>query len=268
VGYELIIAVCGAAVWWWFLARGRHALPNVPLIRPTWGGGEMILLTLFFFSAMSGAQLLVTRLAGTPVEPPHKVAFDRQVLGAALANLATVLLALLVAARGGRTGLAALGLRRVPRIELAEQVLFGLLGFFAVMPAIAGLSLVLELLARHFHLTFPPQEIVEVLRGPARPAGYPLIVAYALLGAPVFEETLFRGLAQAYFRRRLPPVAAILLAALAFAALHSPLHAALAVFALGLVLGYLRERTQSLLPPILAHLLFNLHTFATTQVLQ
>jgi membrane protease YdiL (CAAX protease family) len=94
------------------------------------------------------------------------------------------------------------------------------------------------------------------------------IVVWAALG----EELFYRGYLQARLRRRFGPVAAIAVASLLFAVRHytqvlmawphvpwGPATIWVAgVFVVGVALGWLYEASGSLLPPIVAHYLFNL----------
>ncbi len=84
----------------------------------------------------------------------------------------------------------------------------------------------------------------------------------AVVIAPLAEECFFRGILQTFlvrfFRHR---GRAILLSATLFAAVHASVpHTVPALLLLGVLLGYLYERTGSLTGPILVHALFNLKT--------
>ena len=75
--------------------------------------------------------------------------------------------------------------------------------------------------------------------------------------APGYEELLFRGYVFRGLSRSAGPVVAITVSALLFAAFHGdPLHA-IAVFPMGLFLGWLRWRTGSVWPSMIAHALNN-----------
>jgi membrane protease YdiL (CAAX protease family) len=104
------------------------------------------------------------------------------------------------------------------------------------------------------------------------------IALFFWVGAPIQEEMIFRGLLQSVVQRRQPvttPAAAprlpvaVLVSALLFAAVHiatgrlgaSPGEVAFIVFGafvLGIVAGWLRWKSGSLLPGILVHALFNM----------
>ncbi|MDZ7848357.1 MAG: CPBP family intramembrane glutamic endopeptidase [Owenweeksia sp.] len=74
----------------------------------------------------------------------------------------------------------------------------------------------------------------------------------------VGEETLFRGVLQPIFKKWLGNFhLGILLTALCFALLHQQFTTFLSIFALGVVMGYLREWSGSLWVPVLMHLINN-----------
>ena len=75
--------------------------------------------------------------------------------------------------------------------------------------------------------------------------------------APVYEELLFRGYVFRGLSRSAGPVVAIVVSSLLFAGFHGdPLHA-IAVLPMGLFLGWLRWRTGSIWPCMIAHGLNN-----------
>lgn len=90
--------------------------------------------------------------------------------------------------------------------------------------------------------------------------GWAVVVVLAVVGAPVVEELLFRGLVQGAFSRRTGAVPAIYITAFIFAIAHvfnEGLGAPLVIFPAGLVLGYLRYRTGRLAAGMIAHATFN-----------
>jgi len=84
----------------------------------------------------------------------------------------------------------------------------------------------------------------------------------AMVTAPIAEELFFRGVLQSFLTALLRSRwRGIALSALCFGLVHMPQpHAIPALVFLGLVIGYAYERTGSLVPPILMHMLFNLKT--------
>ncbi|WP_345337041.1 type II CAAX endopeptidase family protein [Ferrimonas pelagia] len=88
-----------------------------------------------------------------------------------------------------------------------------------------------------------------------------LVVLYIVVVAPIIEELIFRQfLFQSLQRLWRSPWPTICLASLPWALLHSQYGALFLglIFSFGLLLGWVRYRSQSLLLPILIHALLNL----------
>ncbi|WP_426516360.1 CPBP family intramembrane glutamic endopeptidase [Diaminobutyricibacter sp. McL0618] len=90
----------------------------------------------------------------------------------------------------------------------------------------------------------------------ATPLDWALIVIRALILAGVAEELLFRGILYGWLRGYLPAWAVILITSVAFALEHGfyPILLPLGLF-FGLGLGWLRERSGSILPGLVVHVL-------------
>jgi len=79
--------------------------------------------------------------------------------------------------------------------------------------------------------------------------------------APLFEEMLFRGLLLRAFLQRYPRGVAIVASALYFGAAHLNIYQFFLAFFLGLLLGWLYERSQSLIPCLALHAALNSTVF-------
>lgn len=87
----------------------------------------------------------------------------------------------------------------------------------------------------------------------------PLQILLIVIAAPISEEVCFRGMLFGGLRERLPRLAAALLAGLVFGALHAltGVTAVPPLIVFGFVLSLLYEKTGSILPGILLHMLNN-----------
>jgi len=108
--------------------------------------------------------------------------------------------------------------------------------------------LVTEWLYNHFGLT--------VLLPEAVPDNSLAALVYALLIAPFMEEFIFRGGILKLIRPKGERFA-LMASAICFAAFHGNLHQIPGTFLLGLWLGYLTIKTDSLLLPTLTHIGYN-----------
>lgn len=78
--------------------------------------------------------------------------------------------------------------------------------------------------------------------------------------APLLEEMLFRGIVLRGFLQRYPRWQAIFMSALLFGAAHMNIYQFLVGLVMGTVLGWLYERTRSLIPCIALHAAYNITT--------
>ena len=98
------------------------------------------------------------------------------------------------------------------------------------------------------------KHVIDVVREPRQ-----LVISLLLLAvlAPLVEELVFRGLLYGWIAGRWGSLPALVVSSLAFAAAHyEPAHIVL-VLPLGLLFGWLRRRTDSLLPSLFAHVVNN-----------
>lgn len=105
-------------------------------------------------------------------------------------------------------------------------------------------------------LIFGPPEQEDVAEGFGV---IPVQILLIVVAAPISEEVCFRGMLYGGLRERLPRVAAAVIAGLIFGALHAVtgLSAVPQLVAFGFVLCLLYERTGSIVPGIILHMLNN-----------
>ena len=92
----------------------------------------------------------------------------------------------------------------------------------------------------------------------------PVIASLALLPVIIGEELVWRGVVQTELVRRLGPWRGVILAALAYALAHAPLGSPLLVavaLLCGIIWGTLRAASGSLVPSLLAHLVWDVVVF-------
>ncbi|MFI5030514.1 MAG: CPBP family intramembrane glutamic endopeptidase [Reyranellales bacterium] len=151
------------------------------------------------------------------------------------------LLAVIVAvAPLGKAAFPALGLRPANW----KYPVFGALGTLFLSVAVSQIGI-------------EPQgmkQVIEVVREP-----HELILSLLLLSvlAPIVEELVFRGLLYGWVTGRWGSTAGLVVSSLAFALAHwEPAHVIL-VLPLGFLFGWLRRRTDSLLPSLFSHIVNN-----------
>jgi len=91
------------------------------------------------------------------------------------------------------------------------------------------------------------------------------LVLFVCVIPGIMEEVAFRGLIQHWFHAAVSPRTAIVVSSAMFSAAHFSIISAPYLFALGLVLGWLRWKTGSLYPSMIIHFL---HNFAVIVLLE
>ncbi len=107
--------------------------------------------------------------------------------------------------------------------------------------------------------------IISLVLDAARSSNSGAILLFFLtLGvlAPLCEESLFRGFLYGSLRKRFGVGISLLVSASLFAAAHLDPGAVVPLLCLGLVFGYVFERTRSLVPSMIAHGLWNSGSFS------
>ncbi|HDL19481.1 MAG TPA: CPBP family intramembrane metalloprotease [Bacteroidetes bacterium] len=160
----------------------------------------------------------------------------------------------------------------LPAALIVRRYRFSLLRAFRlnpVSPSLLGWSFILgaavavigDQLDRIMQIWLPmPDTITEgmlaVFRTPNL-VDFVLIVFIGTIGAGVCEEMLFRGFLQKILEKKFHIYGAILIPALLFGILHFNVWAILQISILGIVLGLLAWRTNSIYPAISVHFLNN-----------
>lgn len=221
-----------------------------------WGVGDAIVVWVLGFV---GAVLIAVLFAA--LRPPE---LSEALANAILAPVSLMALALATVAWVGlryRGSVSAL-LGRPPS---GRDVLLGLgVGVAAVLVLTAGVGLALGLLLEVLGREIPT--VQQGLRDAARdPQTAPLLVASALLVAPVCEELFFRGMVLPALAKRVGVAGGVVLSAVIFGVVHlnqaeDALGAVLLLarlVPLGLLFAWLYLRRGTLLVPILVHSVFN-----------
>jgi uncharacterized protein len=140
-------------------------------------------------------------------------------------------------------------LRPSPRLILLGAAVGGLLAVatYALYPTMARLAP---------SIPADTARLYEAFRAPS-----PLVASLALGPVVLGEELVWRGAIQGALSLRFGPERGATLAAVVYALVHLPLGSAVLVavaLTCGLVWGHLRVRTASLVPPLVAHLVWDL----------
>ncbi|MGH2406286.1 MAG: lysostaphin resistance A-like protein [bacterium] len=248
------IAFAGVAL---FLLLASVACAAYLLLRPvggrdTWGIGEILAITVLFVIALPMGAILVGLAEPLTLASLSIVTIVQNALFAGLSAYVVVVRyrqnPLRLGVRlDGWGALMALGIAAavatIP-VSVASERLGILLYGLVEGPAQAAARAAAE------HMADPLRPVFDQMSGPGQAAWLLLLLAVVV---PIGEEVFFRGLVYGGLRARWGPAVAMLASAAFFSAVHVQVIHTLPIFALGVILTALYERTGSLLPPIVAH---------------
>lgn len=219
----------------------------------TSGLGLVVMLAYFVVSMLAVSGYVLLSLDTSAVDQAtaalEEIGSDPNVLvvtSLASAVVGTLLVLLIAARRKGTSCTEYLAAHR-PAIEQ----LFVWLAFTVLTVAVLGMI--------GFLLDRPP--VQELWADIYKSSSILPLLLLAIIAAPLFEESLFRGfLFRGWVQSKLGVVGTILLTSALFTALHAQQYDAFdlgQVLALGLLLGIARHRSGSLVVPVAMHALAN-----------
>lgn len=141
--------------------------------------------------------------------------------------------------------------------NLLANIILGLKRYLIILPIIVFAGFVTNLISSYYWQT---PEMQDVVRWVLEEKSFFILISLIFFGtviAPMIEEILFRGFLQPALKNHLGGRYAIVVTASLFAAVHMDIFAFLQIFILGMLLGYLYEKTQTLAASIFVHILHN-----------
>jgi len=237
VGVCLLVSAAACLRFW----RGEPLVTRRNHAPVPWQGNDVLVILV---AAVTLA--LFIGLATGP-EPPIEVRLAGGLL--LQAGIGLIAIAWLVA-RGARA--ADLGLVEG---HLGADLRLALAALGIVVAPLLALAATVNRLVPYRH------DVADFLAGNRDPWDLSLVIATAVVAAPIVEEILFRRVLQGWLEKLVPDhdgAAAITLSAAAFALAHQGQGLAfIPLFPLAIVLGFIARRTGSVVPCILLHALFN-----------
>ncbi|MBU2495309.1 MAG: type II CAAX endopeptidase family protein [Candidatus Omnitrophota bacterium] len=230
----------------------RHEAKSLPLgaVPVAWNLNLIFPVGLFAF-VCANLLLLGFNLALPKTHAP--LSFNVQALKALLQTLIILIsltFAIIYLLWRRYVGIWQLGLNTWRR----EYLSGGLWAYLSILPVLALVGALLGLFRKTL---LPEQEIYNLLMGlTSMPISLLFLIIVGLV-APLLEEIIFRGFLFGTLRNSFGPRRSMVYSSLLFAALHQSLVAFLPIFFLAMVLSYLYEKTGSLWPSIILHMVNN-----------
>lgn len=141
------------------------------------------------------------------------------------------------------------------RLTSWQVIVATVFGTFALGLAVSQVALWLIQALEH-SLLLENSKFVNLLSATTRTHS-PSLLLIAIMLPALPEELVFRGVVQQGFERRYQPAVAVTLTSLIFALFHLDLIQGLSVIAIATFWGWVVQRSQSILPSLIAHALQN-----------
>jgi membrane protease YdiL (CAAX protease family) len=241
------------------LVRRRKDASHAPWLLPEsgWSLPEASLPLLAMLTAFVSTALAVALARRMSLLPPDSLAHIALVLRTLLVPSVGLVVIARLLRRRNQSWRSAFGLP-TQAATFRSLVSCGAAAYLAAMPLILSGMIAARALLRRFGHELAPQEALQILFDPQQPLWLQVyLVVIAVAGAPLFEETVFRGLLLPALARPFGFPAAAALASLVFAALHSHAPSLLPLWILGVSFSLGYACSGSLLVPVTTHILFN-----------
>lgn len=216
---------------------------------PAWRGRQLFRLILGLVLLSQWALLAEWAL----VRWLHPAWLDRHVV--AVGN--TFLIDGIVLILGGKWLIRSQTRSGKPRPPFPAAVKFAAVSYLTFLPLLVGVVFVVTKAVNAMGFEPEPQPVFSIFLLESRRAVVVGLLFLAAVVGPVAEEIFFRGLLYGSLRGRIGIGRALLLTAFLFACLHTDAVSFVPIFALGLLFGWVYEKTGSLAAPAAIHVLHN-----------
>ena len=235
--------------------NGKPILENTaPAVAVGWGLKDVFQLYIFLFF-MEAVIVFLEMIAASFVDMKSWNRDAILMANSLLRNLGVTFLVLYWLKRRFRASWEAVGLTAA---NFWKNIKRGVVGYVAIVPLLFGMLLVMSLTAQLFSYEPEPQAVVQIYLKNSSDKYLLYFTLFVAFAGPVIEEIFFRGFTYTAFRDRFGVRWAMVGSAAIFAALHMNLVVFLPIFLLGIFLAYLYEKTGSLIPSMMVHVMHNL----------
>lgn len=220
---------------------------EVPVREPFWGYADLLLMIGFTGGALFVIMAVTALLLGIFPSVKNNLGIWGLLLQIIFYGLVYLGFRFTLGVRYGRPVLASLGWRHTH--------------FSVVLSVIGGVALAF-FVAIMAGLIHTPEVSTPIDLFSKSSFTLALFAIFAIVIAPITEELFFRGFLQPLFSRTFGVIAGIIITALIFGALHAPEYSwawqyALAVAFAGAVFGWVRYRSNSIIPSTIMHGCYN-----------
>lgn len=269
LGLEVLFLLAGTIL---LIGRVRALLPRFlglspsPLPPSAFRPSELFLAAAFAFGGAVVVQQLVALVANRRFPAPldGSLGFFHVLAGAGfqIGLLAGVAHAWFWHLRPARRPAPLEPVPPHPPAPVARILRGGFFTFLAALAVVGPVSVLWQTLLARLGIEAPPQDLISLFNRAGDGGSLAIMIALAVLVAPLTEELLFRVGLFRWLRTRTPRGVALFVPALVFALIHGNLAVLVPLIVLAVVLALGYEHYGHPAVPVLAHAFFNLNTIA------
>lgn len=142
-------------------------------------------------------------------------------------------------------------------LNFLKNIVLAIYSYLAFIPVLAVSFGAVLLLAKLFNYTPPPQPIYELIFEEKRTLFIIAVSVMVPIIGPIAEETFFRGFLYGALKNKIGVKLGIIISAFLFSLLHNNLIGFAPILLFGIFLAYIREKTGSIMPSIVIHIIHN-----------
>ncbi|MBL7073377.1 MAG: CPBP family intramembrane metalloprotease [Candidatus Omnitrophica bacterium] len=139
-----------------------------------------------------------------------------------------------------------------------KSVCYAAIGYVAIIPILFGIMIATFYITEFFKVQMPVQSVVRIFINEKNTTVLFFSTIFAAIFGPVAEEIFFRGFMYKAVKKKMGAAVAVIITSVVFSLLHAHIVGIVPIFALGVLLAYLYEKTGSLTASIAVHISHNL----------
>lgn len=254
----VIIDLCLIIFWPQIKKRFYHPLKKEEI---PWGlrdVGFVFLIYIFVQLLITSSLQLASKFEWLSKQELHYVSLFWATLGV---NLVVLLALLAYLSKKHHVHWHQLGFTKA---QWGKDIVTGIAGYFGFYPAFSFFVFISAFLCAVLGIEPEMHPIIGIFREETSKTVVILLVLFAALLGPLFEEILFRGMLYPAAKKRFGTKNAIIATAAFFALVHFNSFQFLPIMGLGVLLTLLYEVTGSLIPSIVVHMVNNSVSVALT----
>ncbi len=215
-----------------------------------WDICKVVILFLFF-----GYIIIISEALWSRIFPIFKADNFRMVFNTSILDLLAVFFIIYFTVVQYKEDLRALGLSLKNCIR---NIFYGVVGYIALIPVLIVILAVTAVIINITKYVPERQPVVELFLKEKNAAFLMYSSLFAAILGPFIEELFFRGFMYGALKKYAGALWSAVITAAIFAALHTHIVGFFPIFALGILLAYLYEKTGTLVSSITVHITHNL----------